>query len=172
MVGAKTGGLLQGTINTTDSSNNSVSDLITAAGFADAANFKYQLKATSPAVDAGIALAKTVRGYTLKPVYQYLDTASYNSRPDDGKIDIGAYEYLKPGGMNSCNNEPLVAFPNPVTGRFVSLEGMNNKLYAIYTLEGRYVMGGIVQGNVLDLEMLPAGTYFLQIDSRSIKLIK
>lgn len=172
LVGAKTGGLLTGTINSIDSSNNYVNDQVASAGFTDAVNYKYRPKATSPAVDAGINIVKTVRGYSLKPTKEYSDTADFTGRPDDGKTDIGAYEYQKPGGVKPISKNLTGIYPNPTSSGILTLESMNDVPYTIYSMNGRYVMGGLVINTHLDVSQLPSGTYFLYINGQVIKFMR
>ena len=72
-----------GTLTTNLVSNN--------PGFVNAAAGHYQLKAGSPAIDAGTDPG-TVNGVSLAPAYEYGNLSGL-PRPKHGKIDIGAYEY-------------------------------------------------------------------------------
>jgi hypothetical protein len=80
-------------------------------GFVDAANFDYHLAGGSAAIDAGTPPGTANDGTDLTPTLQYVDQASVEDRPDDGAIDIGAYEYVAAdslaavviGGLGSPN---------------------------------------------------------------------
>lgn len=61
-------------------------------GFRDEANRNYYLTAKSPAVDAGVDPGK-VNGFSLKPHYEFQLPATGVTRPVDGPLDVGAYEY-------------------------------------------------------------------------------
>ena len=41
--------------------------------------------------------------YPLTPIYQYVNTCNYESRPTNGTIDIGAYEYVVPNQPPTVN---------------------------------------------------------------------
>lgn len=65
----------------------------TAPGLVNIDAFDYRLTAASPARDAGIEPGQG-NGLNLKPVYQYLHVSDRELRPSDGKLDVGAYEYV------------------------------------------------------------------------------
>ena len=59
--------------------------------FMDAARYDYRLKASSPCIDKGVDPGKA-GDLSLAPEFQYVHPVKNEKRPDDGKIDIGAYE--------------------------------------------------------------------------------
>ncbi|MCX7590169.1 MAG: hypothetical protein N2255_00935, partial [Kiritimatiellae bacterium] len=61
------------------------------AGFVDFDKFDFHLKPTSPCRDRGRNPGE-VDGISLKPVFHYLHPASFEKRPEDGALDVGAYE--------------------------------------------------------------------------------
>ncbi len=62
-------------------------------GLTDMAGGDYSLaKPAAGAVDKG-APPGSVNGMDLRPRYEYVHPCSARKRPDDGKLDIGAYEY-------------------------------------------------------------------------------
>ncbi len=66
----------------------------------DIRDFDYRLTAESPAVDAGIPVGE-LDGTTLTPVAQYRHVASADSRPVEGPMDAGAYEFSKDAARRS-----------------------------------------------------------------------
>jgi hypothetical protein len=60
-------------------------------GFVDAADQDYHLADGSPAIDAG-SDPGVVDGISLAPAFEYANLSGV-ARPNDGVIDIGAYEY-------------------------------------------------------------------------------
>jgi hypothetical protein len=64
----------------------------TNAGLVDISNYDYHLTASSPARNAG-GVPGSGDGVDLTPVHQYVHPRQYETRPQDGAIDIGAYEY-------------------------------------------------------------------------------
>lgn len=69
--------------------------------FVDAAQYEYQLQAHSPAIDAGSAPG-TVNGFSLAPVFEYLQPCCGQRRKMIHAIDIGAYEYEGAGAPLVC----------------------------------------------------------------------
>jgi len=66
-------------------------------GLADIAGGDYALaKPAAAVVDRGLALPR-VNGMDLTPVYEYVHPRAARPRPDDGKIDVGAYEFRRAG---------------------------------------------------------------------------
>jgi hypothetical protein len=75
----------------------------TSAGFVDMAGYDFRLTAASVgAIDMGTATGYGLNSYPLTPEFQYVHSGSSEDRPDDGAIDIGAYEYVV------SNSEPTV----------------------------------------------------------------
>lgn len=60
--------------------------------FANAAAFDYHLLTGSPAINAG-ADPGMGAGFALAPTSQYVETASFEARPSDGTLDLGAFEF-------------------------------------------------------------------------------
>jgi hypothetical protein len=65
--------------------------------FEDPATYDYHLKAGSPAIDMGVAPGMGL-GVDLTPKTHYVHTAMSEVRPENGAIDIGAYEVPPPVG--------------------------------------------------------------------------
>ncbi len=59
----------------------------------DRAGFDWRLKSDSPAIDAGVDPG-SAHGVDLTPVVQYLYPVNGETRPQDGPLDVGAYEVL------------------------------------------------------------------------------
>lgn len=171
-LGAKTGGLITGTVNYKDSSNNLVSDILATGGFVSTTNFNYHLQSNSPAIDKGITINKAARGYSLKPMVQYLDTANFELRPSDGMLDIGAFEFQKPTYIQKTGSHDLFLYPNPVLGNDFAINAPMASPFVIYSIDGRYVMGGIFVNERIDVTNLPAGIYCIKINHQFLKFIK
>jgi len=60
--------------------------------FANPAEWDYRLKKGSPCIDKGVGPGKA-GDVDLRPVFQYVHPLKNEKRPDDGKIDVGAFEY-------------------------------------------------------------------------------
>jgi len=63
------------------------------AGFANPGQMNFALTPTSPARNIG-AEPGIVNGWPARPTAQYIHPARTVPRPNDGRIDIGAYEFL------------------------------------------------------------------------------
>jgi len=75
---------------------------------------------------------------------------------------------------NSKRNKYEV-YPNPVNSALmVEMEILEEKEYRIYSTVGELVVSGMMNANIntIDLSMLPANIYVLNIDNQAIKLIK
>jgi hypothetical protein len=67
--------------------------ITTNAYLADPANYDYHLTLNSTgAINMG-SDPGSANGFSLTPVYQYVQPCGYESRPVNGALDIGAYEY-------------------------------------------------------------------------------
>jgi hypothetical protein len=72
---------------------NLVFKTVDEAGWVDPANYDFSLKAGSPCIDKGVAPG-AVDGFSLKPDLEYVQPRSERKRPDDGKLDVGAFEFV------------------------------------------------------------------------------
>jgi MYXO-CTERM domain-containing protein len=58
----------------------------------DAAGFDYHLKAGAPAIDVGVDPG-SADAFSLKPTQEYVHPLGHAARKDDGKLDVGAFEF-------------------------------------------------------------------------------
>jgi MYXO-CTERM domain-containing protein len=58
----------------------------------DAANFDYRLKMGSPAINNGVDPG-SADAFSLRPAEEYVHPLQHVARKDDGKLDLGAFEY-------------------------------------------------------------------------------
>lgn len=66
------------------------------ADFVNAEKFDYRLKQTmNEVINRGIAPGEASNGFSLTPQYQYVHPVATELRPGNGKIDIGAYEFVR-----------------------------------------------------------------------------
>jgi hypothetical protein len=87
---------LQGTVSALDSSKNALSSNLSSFGFVNEATGDYHLTATATsAINKGVAAGNASNGYSLTPIFEYVNFASaLNPRTIvAGAIDLGAYEY-------------------------------------------------------------------------------
>lgn len=163
LVGAATGGLLNGQVTQLDSSHNFINSAVTAAGFVAPAAFDYRLTSGSPAVNQGIDLAQNVGEYVLKAQFQYADTANYSVRPTAGLPDLGAYEFLPASSVSTEVLRWPEVFPNPARTAFFGPNIPEDAPFSLLNTLGQSVKKGLVTGGQLDVSGVPAGTYMLFI---------
>jgi hypothetical protein len=86
--------IFQGTGTVLVGSGTQTTNLATAnANLQNPASYDFHLTAGSAgAIDAGTTPGTGVNGFDMNPTLQYLHPCSYESRPVNGTIDIGAYE--------------------------------------------------------------------------------
>lgn len=83
-----------------EESGNIIVKTAAEAGFVDAAKFDFHLKAGSPAINKGVDAGKFGE-FSLKPERQYVSPAKDEKRPDDGKPDVGAFEFVEAAPASS-----------------------------------------------------------------------
>ena len=113
--GARTGGLITGSAGVLDSSHNLVNTSLDVFGFLDLTGYNYHLASDAPAKDRGIAVSGSIGGFSLQPAYEYVDTCTYATRPNDGLIDIGAFEYPTILDVHDLHEMDASIFPNPAS---------------------------------------------------------
>ncbi|MCC7050864.1 MAG: S8 family peptidase [Bacteroidia bacterium] len=82
--------------------------------------------------------------------------------------------FIDANGINDISgNQPLFASPNPAYN-YISIQTNNNGTIFIYTADGRLVLKQPVSGekNLIDLNKINAGNYFIQFISNDSKEIK
>jgi len=172
LAGAKTGGLILGSAKFLDSSSNYINNDVTAIGFADPAKFDYHIVSTSPCVDAGKAIAKSVGPYPLTPRFEYMDIASYISRVVSGQLDIGTFEYARPLSVDIVHSPNLHLFPSPFTGNYLYVNFSTEEIYQLYNEVGAKVSEGLFQDGKTYIPHLTAGLYFLRTKNGSSRVLR
>ena len=162
LAGAKTGGLILGSAAVLDSSNNLVNNNIAPMGFVDAAQYDYHLTPGSPAVNAGISINKTIKGYALQPGRVYKDTCDVELRNNENTIDIGAFEYNQPLGVADVHAGRLSVFPNPASDMIhIDVNGENLQRVEICDLNGRLLRAHATAD--FSIAHLAAGMYMVVV---------
>jgi hypothetical protein len=164
--GPKTGGLFIGTAVVLDSSNNEINNSIAAMGFVDASGFDYHLQSSSILIDAGIEISKTVHGYSLHPLLNYMDTCNFETRELYGSIDIGAFEFEFPVATIENEFPGIFIFPNPASEYFeieaIHFNGNNAWLQIVNPTGQILVSKKLVAGaSRIDVNGWSSGVYFV-----------
>lgn len=130
-----------GSVNLVDNGQLTGSD----PGFVDLASDNLELVAGSPCIDQGAALLPAVLP-THRPVVEYVRHQMSRPRPDDGQLDIGAYERNEAVGVPLAGTDPpalrLRITPNPFIGQCeIGMTGSDDACRAIdvVDLAGRRV---------------------------------
>lgn len=150
---------------------------IASIAFADDADYDYHLTALSALVIDKAVPPGMANGFALAPVAEYLHIASGEARCVSNLPDIGAFEWCAPVPTIAAADGDMVAvFPNPSSGVFY-LDMPEGQAFdaAVFTSTGACI-GQWHRERHLDLAHVPAGVYFLKIDTASrrwvVKLIK
>ena len=145
--------------------NNLIETHIDSVGFIDEVNYDYHLSPNAHAIDLGLALSP-VSGHSLTPDFAYKHLASSESRSIVNNPDAGAYELNNGVGFDKQLSDQLKIFPNPVTdGLRVELSAKQLKNIKIYDSLGHLYM--MSNENRLDVSQLPAGVYWLRVETLS-----
>jgi hypothetical protein len=80
-----------------EESGNLIFKTAAEAGCVDPEKWDFRLKAGSPAIDKGVDPGK-FGDFSLTPEFQYVHPAKNEKRPTDGKLDVGACEFVPAAG--------------------------------------------------------------------------
>jgi len=70
-------------------------------------------------------------------------------------------------------NASLRVYPNPTDGQLIIENGeLTIENYSIYSVVGQVVMQGVLQNNIINVEQLASGMYFLKVGNKVIKFVK
>ena len=109
-----------GTVSTQTGAIDKTNYRSTAPGFVNRAAYDLHPTASALVIDAASAPGKSAAGVALAPTAQYKHTASGETRPVTGQLDIGAYEATSasaPGSPSNPTNPTNPTNPdNPGTG--------------------------------------------------------
>jgi Secretion system C-terminal sorting domain len=169
--GAHTGGIIVGTPTVMDSSNNAINSVLSGFGFVDPGARDYHLVPDASMIDRGVGLSETVLGYALQPKLEYQDTCFFTTRADDGKIDIGAFEYTFPLNTHEYFPASVEVFPNPASDAIqvdVAPADVVPSTIRVLNLNGRIVMScNLYSGkNTIDVSSLSEGIYFICLSGK------
>jgi len=145
--------------------NNIIGNILNiSAQFMNAAAGDFSLQPTSPCIDLG---NPDTTGLSLPST----DLAG-NIRISGVQIDMGAYEYQNPVGLNENSYATaIIIYPNPSTGKFIiemeNVKGqMKDGVIEIYNVMGEKVLLQQIS-NKIDFSDYPKGIYFIKIYYRN-----
>ena len=131
-------------------------------GLVNRALYDYHLSGVSPCIDSGV-----LPDSELTPVCQYVHPCDRELRPEQGMMDIGAYEYgSTPISDRAAPSSRATVRPNPFV-TFARVPGQDRRWFTVRDALGRY--RGEYRGDRVGLD-LPAGVYYLTTTQGNIPL--
>jgi hypothetical protein len=83
---------LSGSTTTVKTAAGNLATSVANVKFVSASTGDYHLTSTSPAVNAGVTLGNDPDGYSLTPVYEYVEQTAIKTRTTDSTPDAGAFD--------------------------------------------------------------------------------
>jgi hypothetical protein len=133
--------------------------------------YNYALINGSPMIDVGTPLVDKIGNYSLTPTYEYHGIAKILVRPADGKIDVGAFEYVKVTTATEDTKLTIRLYPNPARD-FVMIPGLQSDFIEIINVSQAIVYKCKVVGGNVDLRDLSVGQYMVKVGSSKVNFIK
>lgn len=170
--------LLSGSATTIDSLGNLIIADPTKAGFANLANYDYNLTSASPCINKGVN-SGSAGDFLLSPIYQYLHPMSSVVRFIDNTLDVGASEFKNPTTINKDIriNGSVKFYDSPSDSKMiiVSDHNLSSASALVYDVSGKLVGHPIrLTGNSLEWNYarLPKGIYIIKIGLTECTLVK
>ncbi|PTX62344.1 putative secreted protein (Por secretion system target) [Kordia periserrulae] len=129
--------------------------------FVDAANFDFNLQATSPAIDPTTAL-------------QDAPTVDFFNNTRDSNPDIGAIEYASTLSIKDESFTSIKIYPNPATHQ-ITIEGieLDTSKVRLYNSLGQELHNfKFTSSRIMNISTLPTGIYFLKLSGTVRKILK
>ncbi|MBK6832540.1 MAG: T9SS type A sorting domain-containing protein [Flavobacteriales bacterium] len=150
----------------TDTLANLRTTSIASVGFADAANYDYDITASSPAHATAYPAGLATSGYPLVALYEYVHTANGTLRCQHATLDMGAFETCTTS-IHERSSQDVNVFPNPATDHIqVSFPtGDIPRTLEVFDPQGRLLRSWPVNGGriiTLDVRDLPSGIMLLR----------
>lgn len=158
------GTTLSGAATVVDSSNNIRTTSIATMGFVNASTYNYHLISSSIAINAGTSPGVANSGYALTPDKEYVHPADVVSRISSGAIDIGAFEFSPPLGINEVSDLKNQFQYWIHDGTITCATSLNSVDIYIYDVTGKLVLSKkIGQGiSLIDFKSFPTGVYIIK----------
>lgn len=80
--------------------------------------------------------------------------------------DMGAFEAIF-NGVNEESSSIITVWPNPTSGEVAVVSPLSFSYYQLSDETGKSILSGNLVGNLLSIESIPAGYYFLQLTGES-----
>lgn len=121
--------------------------------------FNYRLQPDSPLRDYGLDLADE-----LIPHFAYSHWDDFESRTEFGSApDAGAYELIPPVSISQSNSLTFEIYPNPTTDVLHISTDQNIEKIEIYSLNGKLILSSSAQDQIMEIQQLPTGIYFVKV---------
>ncbi|HLC82528.1 MAG TPA: T9SS type A sorting domain-containing protein, partial [Bacteroidia bacterium] len=126
--------------------------------------YNYHLVSSSIAINAGTSPGIANSGFPLAPDKEYLHTADVVSRLSSGAIDIGAFEFSPPLGINEVSDLKNEFQYWMHDGTITCATSLQSVVIYIYDMTGRLVLSQkIGQGiSIIDFKEFAKGVYIIK----------
>ena len=144
----------------TDVQGDIYADDISSIGFTDPESNDYSLLESSIAVNAGVEVLDV--GFDIT-----------NTSRNDGKNDVGAYEYSPHSNIVLNTSFEIKVFPNPASDHLnIVIQEGQNLSYEINSISGQTVQSGKLSGNdLIELNGIASGIYILKINHSKVSML-
>jgi hypothetical protein len=138
-------------------------------GFENPLNYNYLLKySATQALDKGVNAGVSSEGFSLVPEHIFGSGSNmqlWPRLPYGPKIDLGAYEFIPPIGIQQENKIDFTLYPNPSRGT-LQIKGITQSVHCkVYSITGALLLETDLNANEnLDVSQLEKGVYFLSLN--------
>ena len=177
---AGTGTIIVGTANKIDSSHNWTGSIL-SAGFVESKQYDYRLLKSSPAINSGEDINKTVNGYFLVPVNEYRHPWNLTFRIKISAIDIGAHENTDVTDVGEGKvHTPSFVYNYSTSGNYsivVPEEFRKNPVIEVFDVSGRLTQCNMSiaeeLGNIMidKSQLRNSGLYFVRVSNHKNQLV-
>lgn len=137
--------------------------------FEDMNLYNYALVKGSTMIDIGIPISYNVGNYSLTPYLEFHGVDNIIERHKDGKIDVGAYEYV--GTSSALDLDNYLFYPNPVRDILYLPDMVVDGHIKFYSQYGHLTVL-FCQDEQVDVSKLTPGLYTILLQNKVFQLIK
>jgi hypothetical protein len=136
-------------------------------GFVDLTNDIYLLRSDSPCINKGGVIADGL----FRPVWEYIKHRKKQERELDSEMDLGAFEYVDPTGLEEMVDKELL-YPNPVQDKCL-IPNPKNESIKIFNIQSEIVLETLAYDDYTwqPDESLENGLYLVKVGMKTYKVI-